>query len=543
MSIQSMAEAAGTRRTPQAEPIPGREADMGQNHAGGFSFVLDDWARLDRFLVLGVEAGTYYVGERTLTKENAAVVTRCLAVDGARVVRRIVEVSEAGRAPKTEPCIFALAMAMKLGDAPTRAAAQAALPRVCRTGTHLFGLAEAVQAFGGWGRGTKRAFASWYTAPSEEDLVYQAIKYQARNGWSHRDLLRLAKPKGYAPETVRGSVFHWITRGWPEVGDAPHPDAVLARVWAFERAKQSASPAETVRLIEEYRLPRECVKTEHLQERVVWDALLRSGSGMPLTALVRNLATMTRVGLLDSMGEATRYVVDRLADGDYIRRSRLHPLALLVALRTYAQGRSERGTNTWSPVAQVVDALDRAFPLSFGNVTRTNRRWCLALDVSGSMGMGTIAGLPGITPRVASAALAMITAAVEPSHEILAFATQLARLAISPRQRLDDIIRAVSGLPFGGTDCALPMVYAAQARVPFDAFVILTDSETWHGSIHPAQALRMYRESMGIPARLIVVGMTATEVTVADPADGGSLDVVGFDTSTPQVMADFVGAG
>ena len=43
----------------------------------------------------------------------------------------------------------------------------------------------------------------------------------------------------------------------------------------------------------------------------------------------------------------------------------------------------------------------------------------------------------------------------------------------------------------------------------------------------------------GIQAKLIVVGMLSNRFTVADPTDAGMLDVVGFDTNAPQVMADF----
>ena len=43
----------------------------------------------------------------------------------------------------------------------------------------------------------------------------------------------------------------------------------------------------------------------------------------------------------------------------------------------------------------------------------------------------------------------------------------------------------------------------------------------------------------GRRAKLIVVGMTATKFTIADPSDPGMLDVVGFDAAAPRVMADF----
>ena len=83
------------------------------------------------------------------------------------------------------------------------------------------------------------------------------------------------------------------------------------------------------------------------------------------------------------------------------------------------------------------------------------------------------------------------------------------------------------------------MLYAQALEREMDMFVIYTDSETWAGNVHPAQALRDYRRASGIAARLVVVGMVANGFSIADPNDGGMLDVVGFDTATPQLIADF----
>ncbi|HMA42501.1 MAG TPA: TROVE domain-containing protein, partial [Gemmatimonadales bacterium] len=122
--------------TPQGEPIP--ETNQVPNSAGGYVWPVDRWTRLDRFLILGSEGGTYYIRERELTVENAQAVVECVALDGPRVVRRILEVSTAGRAPKNDPALFALAIAAGLGNAETKAAVWAALPQVARTATHLF---------------------------------------------------------------------------------------------------------------------------------------------------------------------------------------------------------------------------------------------------------------------------------------------------------------------------------------------------------------------------------------------------------------------
>jgi len=529
--------------TPQAEPIP--HSTQIPNSAGGYAWPVDAWTRLDRFLVLGSEGGTFYVGERKLTMENAAAVTECLTEDGERVVARVLEISESGRAPKNDPALFVLAMAAGLGDDATRAAALAALGRVARTGTHLFHWLQYVKAFRGWGRGVRSAVGRWYTRKSPGDLAYQLLKYQARDGWAHRDALRLAHPK--APSAEHDVLFRFATKGWEAVAgsDALSTD-VGARVEAVQAIRHMTAE-EAARVIRVYKLTREMVPTELLTRPIVWNALLES---MPLGALIRNLAVMTKVGLLSPDSEATRTVVARLGDHEAIRRARIHPLAVLAALKTYAQGRGMKGTGSWTPVTQVIDALDGVFYLAFGNVVPTNKRVMLALDVSGSMCAG-VNGMPFLSCREASAAMALVTAAVEPSHRIVGFtsgsypsmhrgfSSGLSPLPISPRQRLDDVVRSIGNIAFGGTDCALPMVEALKHRWAVDTFVVFTDNETWAGNIHPAQALRAYRERMGIAAKLVVVAMASNGFTIADPNDAGMLDVVGFDAATPQVISDF----
>lgn len=532
--------------TPQSEAIPG--SAQVPNSGGGYSWAVDDWTRLDRFLVLGSEGGTYYIGERKLTRENAAAVIRCIAEDGPRVVSRVVDISEAGRAPKNDPAIFALALCTAVGDAATKREAFDAVPRVCRTGTHIFHFAQYADGLRGWGRGLREAVGGWYEMPPGK-LALQAIKYQQRDGWAHRDLLRMAHPKPLTPQ--HKAIYNWMVKGWEWVGDEQHPDEALRLIWASERAKRAKSAGEVIGLVREYGLPREAIPTEWLNDKAVWEALLAE---MPIEATVRNLAKMTVVGLIAPGSDAAFEVAERLRSEERIRAARLHPIKVLAALKTYAQGRGERGKLSWTPVPAVIDALNDAFYMAFGNVVPTNKRWLLALDVSGSMGGSFISGIPGLSARVGSAAMALVTAATEPQHTIVAFSAALGGygglwgggesgikpVKISPRQRLDDLVRATEKIPMGGTDCALPMKWAMKHKVQADVFVVYTDSETWAGTPHPAQALRQYRDKMGIPARMIVVGMTSNGFTIADPDDAGMLDIVGFDTAAPQLMSDFV---
>lgn len=529
---------------PQSAPLPGQVP----NSAGGYSFPVDDWTRLDRFLVLGAEGGSYYATARALSLENAQAVLRCLAADGPRAVARVVELSTSARAPKNDAAVFALALALKRGDVATRRLAASAVPVVCRTGTHLFQLAAAVGELGGWGRGTKRAFASWYLDKPARDVAFQLVKYPSRGGWSHRDVLRLAKPTGATGG--HDALFRYATRGATPEGGFAAVDPVLSFVDAVE-ALRTADRAEVIRLATAHALPWETIPTEHLRSADVWRALL-AARAVPYGALLRNLARLTQNGLLADGAPEVRAVAARLRDPEAIRGARVHPLAVLAALETYKSGRGARGQGAWRPVPAIVSALDEAFYAAFRAVTPVGKRWMLAVDVSGSMDGGVLAGFPGISPRIGAAAMAMVTARVEPACTVVGFTSAsggfggrwgggtpgLTALDVAGR-RLDDVVAEMRALPMGGTDCALPMIHAEKHRIPVDVFVVYTDSETWAGAVHPVAALRSYRRSMRISAKLVVVGMVSNGFTLADPGDAGMLDVVGFDAAAPEILASF----
>jgi len=529
----------------QADVPPG----MVRNTAGGAAYPVDDWKRLERFLVLGSEGGSYYATERALTRENAAGTIACLDADPARAVDMIVAVSDSGRAPKNEPALFALALGAASEQEATRAAAMKALPKVARTGTHLFQFADAVNGLRGWGRGLRRAVADWYLGKPVEKLALQAVKYKQREGWSHRDLLRLAHPAAEEADAARRALFDWMC------GREVSPDALPALARAHDEAQKAETAEEVARLIREASLPREAVPPEWQNDKAVWDALL---ADMPMGAMIRTLNRMTSAGLLAPMSDAAAFIVERLKDPKALAKARVHPLALLIAHATYAGGRGLKGRLSWDPVREIVDALDEAFYLAFETVEPSDKRILLALDVSGSMDAGQVAGAP-ITPREGAAAMALVTVATEPNTHTLAFSAGcpqawtspfgsrwagytdgLEPLALSPRQRLDDVVKAMRAMKFGGTDCALPMLYALDRKLEVDAFVIYTDSETWAGKIHPVEALQRYRVETGIPAKLVVVGMVANQFSIADPSDAGTLDVVGFDAAAPAVIADFL---
>ena len=538
---------------PQNTPHPEKPEQV-QNSAGGFVFQIDDFARLERFLILGSEGGTYYVGAAKLTKDNARCVERCIKADGEKTVKVVYDISVSGRAPKNDYALFALAQCVAFGNLSTRSYALAKLPEIARTGTHLFQFMEYLkgmrsnQAEGApkmrWNRSIRNGVANWYLGKDEQNLAYQMVKYQSRRvegapGWSHRDILRGSHAGTKAKKLSSGqkALFDWATKG---LHGADVEKDLPELIKQFEALKNEKDTKVIISAIEKFNLTREMIPTEALNDVKVWEALLQR---MPLTAMIRNLGKMTSIGLISPLSDASKLVVGRLADEAYLQKSRVHPMAVLVALCAYNQGHGVKGALSWYPNKQVSDALDSAFYKTFKNAETTNLNYYIGLDCSASMNMGgrsDMSTTPGMSPIVGAVAMAMVLMNNEPWHYVGSYNSVMVDVGLNKSMKLDTAVHKALRTPWGSTNCALPYQDALQKNMPVDVFINITDNETWHGNKHPFKALQEYRQKTGRNAHQIVIGMTSTGFSIADPSDSRSLDVVGWDANVPSMIASFV---
>lgn len=522
------------------------------SHLDGAVFKISDAQRLNRFLILGTEGGTYYQKEQDITQENATCALRLISSGhGNEVVDAVVDVSTNGRAPKQNTCLFVLAMCVKLGDEKTKIFAYSALPRIIRIPTHLFSFldfCEQLNAGGkGWGRAHRRAISKWYTDMDPSRLAMLVTKYAQRGGWTHRDVMRLSHPKTKS-DSVQ-AVFQYIIKGTlPEkvtVNDEALQDKDLSDVVRFlsgvEACKIAQTAEECIGLVKSHGLVREHIPTTMLRELEVWRALLKD---MPMTAMIRNLGKMSSLGLLDNGSPEEAYVCSRLGNVELLKKARIHPVGVLIALRTYSRGRGLKGKLTWTVNSQVLSALDAAFYLCFAAVQPTGKRYLHGIDVSGSMDFYSCTGTEVLTARDVACALSMVTARTEPleNNHFLAFCRKATCLDPTMTQgTLDDFISYCKGFDFGGTNCESPILYALEKNIEVDVFVVYTDCETAYAKETPASALKRYRAKMGIPdAKMVVVAATSTGFSIADPDDSGMLDVVGFDPAVPSLISEFV---
>lgn len=571
---------ANTLATPQTKPIPGREADMKRNDAGGYSFTKDTWNKVEDFLILGTCGGTFYLGERELTLRNTDVILAAVREDATRVAEmaRDINVAIPARAPKPQPQLFALAAVFALGDDAGKQAAREAFTQMVRTTDHLTHVVGYYKTLrnktlpGGrnapvTGPAFLKALRAWFLTPPTEDVAWRTVKARQRataagERMEVADVLRLSHPK---PDTaVRDALFGWLT------GKATDEEA-RAQVPAIDRflKAQAAGTAGAVELITAGGVPWEYLPTGLLNEPQVWEALAPKAG---LRAVMRNLSRMSRIDAITPFGSTTTGVVTaRLRNPENVTRARIHPLEAWLTQKAYAAGVSQphksKPPTRWTVNGDVVDALDSTFEAGFGAVTPSGKRLLVAVDCSGSMSYEhTMANGTNVGSAYQAAnTIAVIMARTEPNAHFIEFdyddsqhqawsygyrgAASRAGLAagmdrgvypskVTPKTQLKEI--AGWQPRGGGTDCSLPIKYALTKNLKVDGFLLLTDSETWAGSEHASETLAAYRRSVNPDARLIVASLTAAGHSVGDPKDPGVLNMAGLDASLPTVVAGFL---
>jgi 60 kDa SS-A/Ro ribonucleoprotein len=489
---------------------------------------------LDRFLIMGVEGNSYYVNQQQKFDRNSNSLKDCLAEDPCKVIARVVEISQSGRAVKNDQAIFALAMASLQEPEPImgdkiREYAYNSLQKVCRTGTHLYQwCAFRDDLKGGWGKGARKAVSSWFNDKSASSAAYQVAKYANREGYTARDVLRLAHPIAKTP--AHDAIYQWVVSGHTKI--KPELPEFLQ---AVEEIKE-ADASQALALILKHELPWEVIPTNHLNNPMIWKALLQK---MGTTAMIRNLAKMTSIGVINDY-EYARKVAQQISSKDVLKKDRIHPISLLMALAVYKSGKGIKGDLTWTPNQAIKDALNDGFYEAFNTIEPTGKRTLIGLDVSGSMSSGSMSAKFHMSPREITSAMAMVTMRTEKSDCLsMAFSNGFIPVPFNRNDSLETVMESTKRLPFMGTDCSLPMLFALQNKIMIDTFIIYTDNDTNSGSIHPAVALDKYRQMSGIPAKLIVCATELSEFSVADPDDAGSIDIAGFDSSVPQIISEF----
>jgi 60 kDa SS-A/Ro ribonucleoprotein len=501
-------------------------------------YILDDIERLRRFIFLGSENGSLHINKEILTYQNIMclenLLDKCRYDDILDVINQCKHI-----AFKKNYLIYVLARccSIHLDDDPLfwkkdfRADCFKLVLDVCYIPTNLFLFIQLYEHIHknlynstGWNSHIKQMVSQWYLSKPSHDLMYHITKYQSRNKWSHRDVLRLAHVK--PDNDVINDIFKYITKNELDVTKSH-----LEYLVAFNQLKNETNIDTVVEGIKKFNFVKEHIPTHLLNEQKIWHALL---TNMPITSLLKSLNKLTVLRIFDEYPDALDLVKHKLLN------SRVHPLQLLISIKMYSEGSSMKGGLKWEPNKKILEILNSTFYGSFSKLKSTNKKLLLALDVSSSMSWNTVCGIDCLSAAEVSCAMAMMFDYVEKNVDIMGFSSEFRKLDVSSKYCLEDNLEHVKDNTFGNTDCSLPFVWASENKKEYDAVIIFTDNETNSNMIQPSTALQMYRTEMKTNTKLIVVALTSNGFSIANPDDPNMMDICGFDSNVYDVISAFL---
>jgi 60 kDa SS-A/Ro ribonucleoprotein len=468
----------------------------------------------------------------------------------------------------------------------------------------------------GFGRAFKTALNRSFLQKTPQALAYQVTKYQKRGDWGFNDIIKCTHlrtgtgenrkrntkylPSDYQappiiPATPMDLVLRYSMYGMVEMTKLANEfnlleDPIYHYLWAVNCAKNmqveinETNTNDLIHLILKHRLVREHLPTWSLKNCAVQKALLLGATAtsshdgslflgdpshravkvvMPMTALLRNLASLTSIGLFEDK-ELLALVVKHLNDKDAVQKSHIHPVNVIIAWFVYRKGHGFKGKLSWTPQKEIVDALEQMAFLAFANAPPTTKRYGVFIDGSGSMTSETT--FQGLSNADIAALLSLVIARSGQGHLFYVFSAKGHRRCQTPslsnggawgspptdntglydvghhihaNSTFQEVLDAVQLSNWGATDISNGIRYLEKSNKHVDAIVVITDNDINTGE-KPLVALNSYRKAIGNPnVKLITLAVQLNDLTIADPSDKGMLDMCGFDTNSYQVMHAF----
>ena len=514
--------------TPQNQPIPGREAEMIKGRSGGYTFDAGIWSMLRRCLLIGTAKSTYYAGKKELTDDFVNVLVSAIAQNPTRVAEEIVYASD-GRSINNSAPILALVLLSMGKSSEAKQAFQEIFSTVIRTGSHFYEWLSYTKSMRGFGKVVRESGKTWLSREDVKGLAYQLLKYQQRQGFTHRDALRLFHVK--PPTEEHRQLFEWVVKGWAQL-PKEIPTPALAQIWWYEWLKRN--PEQTQQAISQGHLTHEMAAPVGKMDKAAWQLLFEE---MPIGAMLRNLGSLTQLDVLRTDGVANlKRLEATLNSKDRLRSGRIHPIDVLKALKTSKSGgKLGRSQKTWQPVPRILDILEKALEMSFEVVEPTGKVFMHAVDVSGSMSSGVVDSV-GLSCCEIATAMALVTAKAEKNYEIRGFANDFRYLGITAKDTFSSALKKSTNQNFGGTDASVAYDWMIKNKFKADVICFWTDSESWAGNQHPSEALAQYRKKINPDIKAVYVTLAPYQLTLVDPNDPLSWDMGGFDPGIPRII-------
>lgn len=508
-----------------SSPIPGRESEMVKNNAGGYAFDDGPFGAIYRFVMLGIDNGTYYVSPSALSLRLMKAFEEYLdphsekAEMGMRV-KRFMQLLLYGTnsSMRKRNVLSAYAIGLTLMPDEYRNMAYKEFNKIVNTGSDLLYFMAYTRNLGrGVGKGLRRAISRWYNGRDFDQIDYQLAKYTSRQGFHHRDVIRLAHPAPNSDEL--SAVFKYLLRG----GTPPS----FSRFHHIERLSQVDNLNELMEIVIKHNLSWEMIPTNPWHKMPeFWERML---DHLPWNAFLRHLRRYINYWIAEK-GEYAGFdkAIERL---DKVNKEKLHvhPGRILDAHIALVDLRIEK----------VTEALKGAFFRGFERVKPTDISIGIGTDTSGSMFYAALFDKAiAINATLEKAIKNTETVFFKSNAYIPKLTMSISDLAFAGPFPINAHKLRRLGIKPGHTNAASVIEHFLEKGSRHDAIVIITDEETWLGK-HPSRVFEKYQKRVNPNAKLVVITLSPAGRPMTDPSKADQVTVVGWTPDIAKIVVNF----
>lgn len=299
--------------------------------------------RITRFLHTGNESPSYFPGcwmsHKYFEADKLIAINEALAngANNIEVVNVILQTYKDGWYTRFETIAFALSKCLLLGSPPVREAAYKAASEVCSTPEHLMLFNKFTRFLKtGNGRGWCKNVKDWYLSKEPMELAKEMTRVRARHGRSHKTLLRKSHVKipdgDHARDAVVKYAIFGLKRAKNLLGEAEGTKEIFDYIQVVEDMRHCEDPVAAGVIAAQHKFTLDHVPGHLLTSQDVWNAIMPQ---FKLEELLYHIQRIHNMGFLTSDSTTTAILVSLLNNQDFIKKSKVTPLAVYITLCNY----------------------------------------------------------------------------------------------------------------------------------------------------------------------------------------------------------------
>ena len=490
---------------------------------------LMDYRVVERWFVLGSERGTYDAPAPDVREVPTPTLDHWLAQDGVRVVRDAAAFLAAGRVLRPDPAIHVLARAIIHGPVAAREEALAALPTCLKSGAHLFRLLRYIRGRTAWNGAVREAIGAWYAGRSTLELAVEVVRTPADRAWNHREAFLLGRPEAH--HEAQEAFFRWLVEG--KLARNAGDDPGLELLAAFTRLQETSAPLVARSLVGRWPILRDALPAPWLEDAGMVEGIVETLSGEGLMTWVGRLAAHDALRA-DAPGAVA--LARRVAVLEPTARAGIAPFAALTAWST-TRILAARGA---TPPPGLQEALYELFHDRVATLPRGRAPLVVAVDPAASTALDGLPGCPGLDPRTAIAAMALVATASSERVQACTFGRGLEPLELGRGDDLRTLLARLDRVRAGTIEACAPIEHAYGEAPDVATFLVLGGTRPTARPTAPEDVLLRYRKATGVPSRWIGVSLGQHRLAPRPPISLDALEIHGFDATVPVLLGELL---